>query len=57
MNIYESEQMQAIQKWEAEEPSVLTKVSGTVFTPAVWALNNIIPIKLIKGAISSANAM
>lgn len=51
---YEAEQLSAIQAWKTEEPSVISKSLGTVFTPVSWLTQKLIPEKAIRGAIYAA---
>jgi len=51
---YEAEQLSAIQEWKTEEPSVISKSLGTVFTPVSWLTQKLIPEKAIRAAIYAA---
>lgn len=51
---YEAEQLSAIQAWKTEEPSVISKSLGTVFTPVSWLPQKLIPEKATRGAIHAA---
>lgn len=51
---YEAEQLSAIQAWRTEEPSVISKSLGTVFTPVSWLTQKLIPEKAIRSAVYAA---
>lgn len=55
MTDYEQQQVNAIDKWKKQEPSVSSKVTGWVLSPLTWTVNKIIPTKAIQGALNMAN--
>ena len=57
MNNYEKSQYEAIKKWKSEEPSVVSQAVGSVFKPASWLIEKIIPSKAIEGVLSGCNMM
>lgn len=54
---YEKAEAASIQKWENEEPGVLTQASGFVSKPIVWLAQKLVPQKAIEGALNIANAV
>lgn len=55
MNAYEQRQYNEIQAYKNEEPSVLQKVTGTLFAPLSWLVEKVIPNRVIEGALKGAN--
>lgn len=54
---YEKTQWDEIVDWKSETPSVFSKVSGYIFKPVTWLVQQIIPTKAIQGAIEGCNGM
>lgn len=52
---YESFQYGEIAKWKAEQPSVLSKVSGTLFKPVSWLVETVIPEKSVQAGIEACS--
>ncbi|MDR4886296.1 EcsC family protein [Fredinandcohnia sp. QZ13] len=52
---YEEEQIELINKWKNEEPSVLNRTFGVVLKPVYWAVEKVIPEKAIQGLLDGAN--
>ena len=57
MNNYEKSQYEAIKKWKSEKPSVVSQAVASVFKPASWLIEKIIPSKAIEGVLSGCNMM
>lgn len=55
MNDYEKQQMQAIEEWKAQEPSVVSQAAGFVFKPLSWFVEKVVPQKALEGALTAAN--
>jgi hypothetical protein len=53
---YEHEQVEQIQKWKAEEPSVISKALGTILSPVTWLISKIIPEAAIRGALDFSSS-
>lgn len=51
---YEAKQFSAIQAWKTQEPSVISKSLGTVFSPVSWLTQKLIPEKAIRRAVYAA---
>lgn len=57
MTNYEQEQYDAIKKWQAEEPGIVSQAMGVISKPFVWLAEQIIPQKAIEGALSGASGL
>ncbi len=53
---YEQQQIVAIKKWKAEEPSVISKSMGIILSPVTWLINKIIPESAIRGALDFSSS-
>jgi len=53
---YEKSELNSIQKWENEPPSVVNKALGVLSTPVAWLTQKVIPAKAIEGCLNLANA-
>ena len=47
---YEKAQIRSIQECKRQEPSVVSKTVGKLFTPLVWLINKLIPQSAMRGA-------
>ena len=54
---YEKQQIQAIDAWKSEEPSVVSHAFGSVVEPIVWLVQKVVPDSAIQGAIEGASAL
>lgn len=52
---YERQQVEFINKWKNEEPSVVDQASGTLLKPITWAVEKVVPDKAIQGLLDGAN--
>lgn len=57
LNEYELSQLQLINDWKKEEPSVIAKAFGILFKPVEWLVEKVIPTKAIEGIITTFNAL
>jgi hypothetical protein len=53
---YERQQVQAIELWNKEEPSVVSKTLGLMVEPMAWLIQKLVPQSAIMGALSLADA-
>jgi len=53
---YEKAQIRSIQEWKRQEPSVVSKTVGKLFTPLVWLINKLIPQSAMHGALDLSNS-
>ncbi len=55
--LYEKSQWNEINDWKNKKPSVLSKVSGFIFKPAVKIVHKVIPSKVVQGIIEGCNGL
>ncbi|KIL47031.1 EcsC family protein [Jeotgalibacillus campisalis] len=55
ITIYEKEQLEHINKWKNEEPSVLNQAYGAVLKPVSWVVEKVVPEMAIQGLLDGAN--
>lgn len=55
-NLYEKKEYEKIVEWKGLEPSVLSKVMGTIFKPVSWLIQTVIPESAMRGAIQASNS-
>lgn len=53
---YESNQVQAIREWKADEPSVVSKAFGVALSPVTWVINKLIPESAIMGVLDVSSS-
>lgn len=51
MNGYIQNQINEIENWKNEAPSVVTQVVGKALTPVTWVVNKVVPQKAIEGLL------
>lgn len=56
-NAYEIEQFNLIQKYNAQEPSVIQKGVSTLLKPVTWVVQKVVPNKVIEGVIIACNSL
>ncbi|OXG05302.1 ATPase [Flavobacterium piscis] len=54
-NVYEKNEFGKITEWKAMEPSVISKIMGTIFKPVSWLIQTVIPESTMRGAIQVSN--
>lgn len=57
MTNYEQGQWNAIKKWENEEPGVVSQAVGFLLKPLTWAVQKVIPAKVIEGALTGFDGL
>lgn len=57
MENYIESQIQEIQEWKNEAPSVVSKAVGYLFKPVTWVVSKVVPQKAIEGALIACNGM
>ncbi|WDL93026.1 EcsC family protein [Bacillus sp. HNR-4] len=57
LTFYEKQQLNAIEKWKTEEPSIIQQAVGKVFEPVSKIVNVIVPEKAIQGALDGASEL
>ncbi|MGD6844671.1 EcsC family protein [Bacillus infantis] len=55
ISIYEKQQIELINNWKNEKPSVLDQAFGAVLKPVAWAVEKVIPDKAIQGLLDGGN--
>jgi hypothetical protein len=55
LTIYESIQIELIEKWKKEEPGTVSKALGVALTPITWTIQKLVPQKAIQGVIDATN--
>lgn len=55
-NVYEKKEFNKIIEWKSMEPSVISKVMGTLFKPVSWLIQTIIPESAMRSAIQASNS-
>ncbi|MDF2789804.1 MAG: EcsC family protein [Neobacillus sp.] len=55
ITIFEKQQMDQINKWKNEEPSVVNQAFEVALKPVSWLVEKVIPEKAIKGLLEGAN--
>jgi len=53
---YERDQLNAIELWKNEEPSVVSKALGLIVEPLAWLIRKVVPESAIMGALSLSDA-
>jgi len=53
---YERMQIEAIEKWKQQKPSVVSSVFGKLASPIGWGIRKVIPSSAIKAALDASNA-
>ncbi len=48
---YERKQLDAIQRWKAEEPGVVNKAFGIAVEPLAWLVDQVVPEAAVRGAL------
>jgi hypothetical protein len=54
---YEREQIEAIKKWKAEEPGVVSKAFGVAIEPLAWLVRKVVPESAVRGALDFSNSV
>lgn len=52
---YEKNVFQELEKWKNLEPSIFSKAYSTIFKPATWLIQKVVPESAIKGVLTGCN--